>query len=60
MPKASIAPGHSGKPWKKMPYSWSLLGAEPVETILVYDTLTGADLRELERLFPEADVVVSR
>jgi hypothetical protein len=58
--RAVIQSGHSDKPWKKMPYSWSLLGAEPIESIEVYgnDTWTAADLREMERLFPEADVFV--
>ena len=60
LPRASITPGHTDKPWKTMPYSWYLLGAEPIETILVYGSLTAADLRELERLFPEADVIESR
>lgn len=44
-------------PWKKLPWTWRVLGAEPVETIHLYAKFNEKDRWYIEHLFPEADLV---
>jgi len=47
------------KPWKRLPLTWRLLGAEPIHYITLPKEryLSEEDRRHIARLFPEASVV---
>ncbi len=54
---AVIQKGGPTKPWKSMPFAWSLLGAEPVSAIqLPNHKFSDVDLPHIETWFPEADI----
>jgi hypothetical protein len=55
----SVNKGPPPRPWKTMPWSWFVLGADPVSTIVFggSDRYTRDDLRRAEALFPEADII---
>ena len=53
-----ISYGVPEKPWRRTPFIWRLLGAEPVQSIdLRYrGTFTEEDRASIEAAFPEADI----
>jgi hypothetical protein len=56
-----IGNGTPVRPWKTLPWTWSILGAEPVATIdLTAVEFSDDDVRHIEPWFPEADISTSR
>jgi hypothetical protein len=55
----SVTNGPSTRPWKTLPRSWSVLGAEPVSQIVFggSNRYNLEDLHRAEALFPEAEIV---
>lgn len=47
------------KPWRSLPLGWEWLGAKPILKIEVFKRhQSDRDVAELERLFPEASIIV--
>jgi hypothetical protein len=46
------------KPWRSLPFMWSLLGAEPMDSINLNPNVYSEDDRQyIQRLFPEATIL---
>ena len=47
------------KPWRSLPVVWEWLGAKPIRQLEVFKRhQSDSDIAELERLFPDASIIV--
>src|ERR1051325_595722 len=52
---------HAQRPWRKLPWFWTVLGGEPVRGIAIETALYSEDDRHyIQQLFPEATVVLQQ
>jgi hypothetical protein len=55
---AIISSGEPIKPWKSLPWSWRLLGAEPIRSIeYQMSRISREELEHVQDAFPEAEVI---
>jgi hypothetical protein len=54
---ATIYLGRSDTPWKRLPVTWRLFGAESVKFMFIHgNVVDGADREHITSLFPEAEI----